>query len=81
MVQGARANTVAFGYVETRLTRPGANDSSITMADGEKVVLSLQQNALTDVKRGDSRPYKDIPLGRPGTGMIAYSQLCIACPS
>ena len=73
VVQGVRANTVAFGYIETRLTRPADESSFITTADGETVVLGLQQKALADLKRGNSRPFEDIPLGRPGTGMSTYA--------
>ncbi|GAA6060806.1 hypothetical protein JCM10212_000579 [Sporobolomyces blumeae] len=62
---GVRANTVAFGYITTRLTGAKEDGAAITLPNGEKVALGIPgrgKNAQTDQDR-----IPDIPLGRPGT--------------
>ncbi|KAF9882908.1 hypothetical protein FE257_004889 [Aspergillus nanangensis] len=69
---GVRANTVAFGYIETRLSQLTDSTAFITTMDGEKVPLGVQQKALADLKKGTM---DDIPLGRPGTTTEAASSI------
>ncbi|KAM7189537.1 hypothetical protein V8F33_010015 [Rhypophila sp. PSN 637] len=74
---GVRANTIAFGHIETRLT---ANKElgAFVEVDGQKVALGIpgqQKQAAGPV------PYLDIPLRRPGTATEAASAvLAIASP-
>ncbi|KAL2844094.1 hypothetical protein BJY01DRAFT_235437 [Aspergillus pseudoustus] len=72
---GVRANTVAFGYIETRLSQLADETTFITTVDGEKILLGVQAKALADLTKGTTRPYEDIPLGRPGTATEAASSI------
>ncbi|CAG7560701.1 unnamed protein product, partial [Fusarium equiseti] len=55
-----RANTVAFGYIETRLTKAKEDGAFITGPDGEKIQLGVPG-------RGGKSSFEDIPLRRPGS--------------
>ncbi|KAK3991005.1 hypothetical protein QBC44DRAFT_393557 [Cladorrhinum sp. PSN332] len=74
---GVRANTIAFGHIETRLTA-NKEAGAFVEVDGQKVALGIpekQKNAAGPV------PYLDIPLRRPGTATEAASAvLAIASP-
>lgn len=75
---GVRANTVAFGHIETRLTAAKETGAFVTTPDGTRVALGIPQ-AQKDAK-GDGA-FKDIPLGRPGTATEAASViLAVASP-
>ena len=77
---GVRANTVAFGHIDTRLTRAKEAGASITTADGETVALGIPGKQIADRKGGGAeQPYKDIPLGRPGTATEAASSILAIC--
>lgn len=54
---GIRCNAVAFGFIDTRLTQP--KEEGTTMQVGEEPVALGIPEAL--------RQFDDIPLGRPGT--------------
>ena len=75
---GVRVNTVAFGYIQTRLTAAKELGSFVTLPDGTKVALGIpgKQNE----KRAEGG-FPDIPLGRPGTATEAASAvLAVASP-
>ncbi|BGP43218.1 hypothetical protein JCM10449v2_007246 [Rhodotorula kratochvilovae] len=61
---GVRCNTVAFGYITTRLTQAKELGETIEV-NGKKIALGIPgagSHAQTDAER-----VPDIPLGRPGT--------------
>ncbi len=69
---GVRANTVAFGHIQTRLTAAKEEGGYVTLPDGEKVALGIPQ-AQKGARESGAQAYKDIPLGRPGTATEAAS--------
>lgn len=71
-----RCNTVAFGYIDTRLTR-AKEDGATVMVDGKPVALGIP-----GAKPGTSaKGLADIPLGRGGTpDEAAASILLLASP-
>lgn len=80
---GVRANTVAFGHIETRLTAAKEEGAFIITPDGERVALGIPTKQLGERKGEDKAApmYKDIPLGRPGTATEAASAvLAIVSP-
>ncbi|KAF2761163.1 3-oxoacyl-reductase [Pseudovirgaria hyperparasitica] len=78
---GVRANTIAFGFILTRLTAAKEEGAFVTTPDGEKVALGIP-GAQKKAKDGDKgNEYPDIPLRRPGTATEAASAvLAIASP-
>lgn len=80
---GVRANTVAFGYIQTRLTQAKEEGAFVLAPDGTKIALGIpgQQKAARaggDVKKPS---FPDIPLGRPGTATeAAAAVLAVASP-
>ncbi|KAI8072607.1 hypothetical protein BC940DRAFT_330740 [Gongronella butleri] len=73
---GVRANTVAFGWVDTRLTRAKESGAAIEV-DGQKVALGIP----TGNRAAKANPFADIPLGRAGTAdEVAGSVLMLATP-
>ncbi|KAH8911082.1 NAD(P)-binding protein [Coniochaeta sp. PMI_546] len=74
---GVRANTVAFGHIETRLTA-NKEEGGFVVVDGQKVELGIPQK-----QKAAAGPtmYADIPLRRPGTATEAASAvLAVASP-
>ncbi|KAI1073944.1 hypothetical protein F5B20DRAFT_565269 [Whalleya microplaca] len=73
---GVRANTVAFGHIQTRLTRAREEGAFATGPGGEKIALGIPMAA-----RGASgtAPHADIPLRRPGTPSEAASAVLAVC--
>ncbi|PLN79843.1 hypothetical protein BDW42DRAFT_201429 [Aspergillus taichungensis] len=73
---GVRSNTIAFGFVQTRLTAAKEAGAFITTPDGTKVALGIPGKQL-DSRRGGQQQqqqeevktpaYPDIPLGRPAS--------------
>ncbi|ORY72907.1 hypothetical protein BCR35DRAFT_307432 [Leucosporidium creatinivorum] len=59
-----RANTVAFGWILTRLTAAKDSDNSIEI-DGKKIALGIPGRGNGKANEVTAAP--DIPLGRPGT--------------
>lgn len=55
-----RANTVAYGWVDTRITRPPSDSEAVNL-DGMSIRPGIPLNARK------WRDTSDIPLGRPGT--------------
>ncbi|KAJ9610412.1 hypothetical protein H2200_005189 [Cladophialophora chaetospira] len=73
---GVRANTIAFGHIDTRLTRAKEAGAFITTADGQRVALGIPGKQISERKGEDTgAAYKDIPLGRPGTATEAASSI------
>lgn len=70
---GVRANTIAFGHIQTRLTAAKEDGAFITTPGGEKVALGIPQ--AQRAAKQDGSTYKDIPLGRPGTATEAASSI------
>ncbi|KAJ5494044.1 hypothetical protein N7463_010131 [Penicillium fimorum] len=70
---GVRSNTIAFGFVTTRLTAAKEEGAFITTPDGTKVALGIPGKQLatktgsTEEKKKEAVAYPDIPLGRPAT--------------
>ncbi|KAB8228602.1 3-oxoacyl-reductase [Aspergillus alliaceus] len=81
---GVRANTVAFGFVQTRLTAAKEDGAFITTPDGTKVALGIPGKQLDARKAGNGeqkQAYPDIPLGRGATPEeAAKSVLAVASP-
>jgi 3-oxoacyl-[acyl-carrier protein] reductase len=85
---GVRSNTIAFGYVTTRLTGAKEEGAFITTPDGTKVALGIPGKQLAS-KKGDAdkaaaeaaNAYPDIPLRRPASPVeAARSILGVASP-
>ncbi|CAO3699181.1 unnamed protein product [Rhizopus stolonifer] len=73
---GVRCNTVAFGWVDTRLTRAKESGASIEV-NGQKVALGIP----TGNKQGAVNPFADIPLGRAGNAdEVAGSVMALCTP-
>ncbi|KAE8146539.1 3-oxoacyl-reductase [Aspergillus avenaceus] len=79
---GVRANTIAFGHVQTRLTAAKEDGAFVTAPDGTKVPLGIPGKQLEARKgRNEKQAYPDIPLGRPATPEeAAKSILAVASP-
>lgn len=74
---GVRANTVAFGHIETRLTAAKEAGAFVEI-DGQKVALGIPEKQK---KSSGPVPFSDIPLRRPGSATEAASAvLAIASP-
>ncbi|KAL6702412.1 hypothetical protein ACN47E_002054 [Coniothyrium glycines] len=75
---GVRANTVAFGHIQTRLTAAKEAGAFVTTADGEKIALGIPEAQKAAAK---GMEHIDIPLRRPGTATEAASAvLAVASP-
>src|ERR1700722_7361994 len=78
---GVRANTIAFGHIETRLTAAKEKGAYITTASGEKIALGIPGAQISARKGPAENAYKDIPLGRPGSATeAAGSVLAVVSP-
>lgn len=66
---GVRCNTVAFGYIATRLTAAKEEGAFVTTPDGQKIALGIP--GAQKKGKDDGGAHKDIPLGRPGTATEA----------
>ncbi|CAF3442311.1 hypothetical protein QX201_010784 [Fusarium graminearum] len=67
-----RANTVAFGYIETRLTQAKEAGAFITGPGGEKIQLGVPG-------RDGKSSFEDIPLRRPGSAEDAAKVVLAVC--
>ncbi|KAJ6019090.1 hypothetical protein N7522_001157 [Penicillium canescens] len=86
---GVRSNTIAFGYVTTRLTAAKEEGAFITTPDGTKVALGIpgkqlaskKGSAAEEKKAADANAYPDIPLRRPASPVeAARAILGVASP-
>ncbi|ETW87724.1 hypothetical protein HETIRDRAFT_378893 [Heterobasidion irregulare TC 32-1] len=75
---GVRANTIAFGYVLTRLT--AAKEAGVTIEiEGKKVALGVP--GAKPPSDSDAKSFPHIPLARPGTAdEAAAAMLFLASP-
>lgn len=64
---GVRSNTVAFGFVQTRLTGAKEDGAFVTTPDGSKVALGIPQGQLATKVGEKKEQYTDIPLRRPAS--------------
>ena len=71
---GVRCNTVAFGWVDTRLTRAKESGTNIEI-DGQKVALGVP----TANRSSKVNPYADIPLGRAGNADEVAGSVMMLC--
>ena len=62
-------------YVE----EPKLTIAQITTADGQRVALGIPSAQREAKKGGDEQPYKDIPLGRPGSATEAAMSIMMLC--
>ncbi|KAI9844763.1 MAG: hypothetical protein M1837_005296 [Sclerophora amabilis] len=72
---GVRSNTIAFGYILTRLTSAKESGAFATTPDGQQIALGIpaaQKAALGD------KAFADIPLRRAGTATEAASVILAA---
>jgi 3-oxoacyl-[acyl-carrier protein] reductase len=80
---GVRANTVAFGYITTRLTAAKEEGAFVTTPDGTKVALGIPsaQQAARKGAGPATQQFPDIPLRRPGSpSEAAATVLAVASP-
>lgn len=71
---GVRANTIAFGLIQTRLTAAKEEGAFVTTPDGEKVALGVPQ-AQKAARESGKDAFKEIPLARPGSATEAASAI------
>ncbi|KAJ5793556.1 hypothetical protein N7457_000155 [Penicillium paradoxum] len=80
---GVRSNTIAFGFVTTRLTAAKEAGAFVTTPDGTRVALGIPGKQLA-AKTGsveEAEAYPGIPLGRPASPEeAARSILGVASP-
>ncbi|KAH6648425.1 3-oxoacyl-reductase [Truncatella angustata] len=69
---GVRANTIAYGFIQTRLTQAKEKGAFITGPDGEKIALGIPE---AQSRAAGPAPHADIPLRRPGTPTEAASAI------
>ncbi|KAN0063208.1 hypothetical protein ACQY0O_004372 [Thecaphora frezii] len=62
---GVRVNTVAFGWIQTRLTAPKETGESIVV-NGKAIALGIPGKGKAQEASGKVAGTEDIPLGRPG---------------
>lgn len=83
-----RSNTVAFGFVKTRLTAAKEDGAYVTTPDGTKVALGIPGKQLQNRQGGGGAnggkggdEYPDIPLRRPASPEeAARAVLAVASP-
>lgn len=74
---GVRCNTVAFGYVDTRLTRAKENGESMVV-DGQKIALGIPMGAKKEAPP-PSVVFADTPLKRAGQVEEAAGSVLLLC--
>ncbi|KAF7725726.1 hypothetical protein EC973_009444 [Apophysomyces ossiformis] len=72
---GVRCNTVAFGWVDTRLTRAKETGATIEV-EGQKVALGIPTGNKTGAR---VNPFADIPLGRAGNADEVAGSVMMLC--
>jgi len=76
---GVRSNTVAFGYITTRLTQAKEDGAFVTTPDGTKIALGIPGQQKAARKGSDVEAYADIPLRRPGNPKEAAAAVLAVC--
>lgn len=74
-----RANTIAFGFVTTRLTQAKEAGAFITTPTGEKVALGIPGKQLNAKVGAQTEQYADIPLRRPASPEEAARSVLGVC--
>ncbi|KAG0048627.1 Methionine aminopeptidase 1 [Gryganskiella cystojenkinii] len=74
---GVRCNTVAFGYVDTRLTRAKENGETM-IVDGQKIALGIPMGAKKEAPP-PSVVFADTPLKRAGVVEEAAGSILLLC--
>jgi 3-oxoacyl-[acyl-carrier protein] reductase len=69
---GVRANTIAYGHIQTRLTQAKEKGAFITGPDGEKIALGIPE---AQTKSAGPLMHADIALRRPGSPSEAASAM------
>jgi 3-oxoacyl-[acyl-carrier protein] reductase len=80
---GVRSNTIAFGYITTRLTQAKEDGAAAVLPDGTKIALGIPgaQNMGKKAAANPAAAYPDIPLRRPGSpSEAAQAVLAVASP-
>jgi 3-oxoacyl-[acyl-carrier protein] reductase len=78
---GVRANTVAFGHIQTRLTQAKEKGAFVLGPDGQKIALGIPEAQANAAAATGGQIYADIPLRRPGSATEAASSiLAVASP-
>ncbi|KAI0815571.1 3-oxoacyl-reductase [Xylaria sp. FL0064] len=73
---GVRANAVAFGHIETRLTQAKEKGAFVTGPKGERIMVGIPQGT-----KQPEQLHTDIPLRRPGKpSEAAAAILAVASP-
>ncbi|KAG0214654.1 Methionine aminopeptidase 1 [Mortierella sp. GBA30] len=76
-VFGVRCNTVAFGYVDTRLTRAKENGETMVV-DGQKIALGIPMGAKKEAPP-PAMVFADTPLKRAGQVEEAAGSILLLC--
>ncbi|KAK3833098.1 MAG: hypothetical protein JOS17DRAFT_741511 [Linnemannia elongata] len=74
---GVRCNTVAFGYVDTRLTRAKENGETMVV-DGQKIALGIPMGAKKEAPP-PAVVFADTPLKRAGQVEEAAGSVLLLC--
>ncbi|KAF9144124.1 Methionine aminopeptidase 1 [Linnemannia schmuckeri] len=74
---GVRCNTVAFGYVDTRLTRAKENGETMVV-DGQKIALGIPMGAKKEAPP-PAVVFADTPLKRAGQVEEAAGSILLLC--
>ncbi|KAK9421709.1 putative 3-oxoacyl-reductase [Seiridium unicorne] len=69
---GVRANTIAYGHIQTRLTQAKEKGAFVTGPNGEKIALGIPE---AQKKAAGPDLHADIPLRRPGSATEAASAI------
>ncbi|KAI1816481.1 3-oxoacyl-reductase [Poronia punctata] len=70
---GVRANTIAFGHIQTRLTQAKEKGAFVTGPNGERIDIGIPQAATAQIP--PEQLHADIPLRRPGQPSEAASSI------
>jgi 3-oxoacyl-[acyl-carrier protein] reductase len=65
-------NCVAFGFIETRLTKTGADEGVTADIDGRQIRIGVNKEVMSAIE-------KSIPLGRSGTPEEAAGAIYLFC--
>lgn len=72
---GVRANTVAFGRIQTRLTQAKEEGAFVLGPGGERIELGIPGAGAAEKQLPPEQLFTDIPLRRPGLASEAASAI------
>jgi len=77
---GVRSNAIAYGMIDTRLTR-AKGDGKFIQVDGQKVALGVPDSvpSTVDIKTVPKQVWAHIPLQRPGSVDDAAGAIFMMC--